>query len=97
MRAFDDPVDLIVYMLEKARAISLLKTLEDLSDVVFGDHWFLLNIRHEPVRWKYRIYRTEESISRQPIEKKIKGGNAAVPGNDEISGLCPSPEHRTWS
>ena len=44
MRAFDDPVDLIVYMLEKARSIALLKTLEDLSDVVFSDHWFLLYI-----------------------------------------------------
>jgi hypothetical protein len=38
MRAFDDPVDLVVYMLEKARAIALLKPLENLSDVVFGDH-----------------------------------------------------------
>jgi hypothetical protein len=38
MRAFDDPVDLIVDMLEKARAVALLKTLEDPSDVVFGDH-----------------------------------------------------------
>jgi len=38
MRAFDDPVDLIVYMLEKARAVALLKTLEDPSDVVFGNH-----------------------------------------------------------
>jgi hypothetical protein len=44
MRAFDDPVDLIVYMLEKARSIALLKTLEDLSDVVFSDHSFLLYI-----------------------------------------------------
>jgi hypothetical protein len=51
MRAFDDPVDLIVYMLEKARSIALLKTLEDLSDVVFSDHWFLLYIRQQPVRW----------------------------------------------
>jgi hypothetical protein len=51
MRAFDDPVDLIVYMLEKARSIALLKTLEDLSDVVFSDHWFLLYIRQRPVRW----------------------------------------------
>src|SRR6476469_8562947 len=50
MRAFDDPVDLIVYMLEKARSIALLKTLENLSDVFFGDHWFLLNIRNQPVR-----------------------------------------------
>jgi hypothetical protein len=42
MRAFDDPVDLVVYMLEKARAIALLKPLENLSDVVFGDHDILL-------------------------------------------------------
>ena len=44
MRAFDDPVDLIVYMLEKTRAVALLETLEYLSDVVFGDHRFLLYI-----------------------------------------------------
>jgi hypothetical protein len=29
MRAFDDPVDPIVYMREKARAIALLKALEN--------------------------------------------------------------------
>jgi hypothetical protein len=29
-------------MLEKARAIALLKPLENLSDVVFGDHDILL-------------------------------------------------------
>ena len=33
MRAFDDPVDFIIHMLEKARAVALLETLEDLSDV----------------------------------------------------------------
>jgi hypothetical protein len=38
MCAFDDPVDLIVYMLEKARAVALLKTLEDPSNIVFGNH-----------------------------------------------------------
>src|ERR1700735_5520883 len=38
MRAFDDPVDLVVYMLEEARAIALLELLENLYDVVFGDH-----------------------------------------------------------
>ena len=31
MRAFDDPVDLIVDMREEARAIALLETLEDPS------------------------------------------------------------------
>src|SRR5580658_3068826 len=45
MRAFDDPVDLVVYMREKTRAIALLKTLENLSDVVFGDHEILLRKR----------------------------------------------------
>src|SRR4029077_3394917 len=45
MHAFDDPVDLVVYMLEKARAVALLKTLEDPSDVVFSDHKLLLYIR----------------------------------------------------
>ena len=30
MRAFDDPVDLVVYMLEKARAVAVLKPLENL-------------------------------------------------------------------
>ncbi len=49
MRAFDDPVDLIVYMLEKAGAVALLKTLEGPSDVVFGDHKLLLYIREQPV------------------------------------------------
>jgi hypothetical protein len=29
-------------MLEKARAVALLKTFEDPSDVVFGDHEILL-------------------------------------------------------
>jgi hypothetical protein len=29
-------------MLEKARAVALLETLEGLPDVVFGDHKFLL-------------------------------------------------------
>ena len=51
MRACDDPVDLIVYMLEKARSIASLKTLEDLSDVVFSDHWLLLYMRQRLVRW----------------------------------------------
>src|SRR4029077_1063358 len=46
MRAFDDPVDLVIYMLEKARAIAVLEALENLSDVVFGDHQILL-YRHE--------------------------------------------------
>jgi hypothetical protein len=50
MRAFDDPVDLIVYMLEKAGAVALLETLEDPSDVVFGNHEFLLYLREQPVR-----------------------------------------------
>src|SRR5271155_3219046 len=44
MRAFDDPVDLVVYMLEKARAIALLKALENRSDVIFGNHEILLCI-----------------------------------------------------
>src|SRR5262245_43417972 len=42
MCAFDDPVDLVVNMLEKARAVALLETLEDLPDVVFRDHKSLL-------------------------------------------------------
>jgi hypothetical protein len=37
MRAFDDPVDLVVYMLEKTRSIAVLKALENRSDVVFGE------------------------------------------------------------
>jgi hypothetical protein len=45
MRAFDDPVDLVVDMLEKARAVALLKTFEDPSDVVFGYHKRLLYVR----------------------------------------------------
>src|SRR5271170_2292016 len=47
MRAFDDPVDFVVYMLEKARAIAVLEPLENLSDVVFGDHQILLCIREQ--------------------------------------------------
>lgn len=50
LRAFVDPVYLIVYMLEKARAISLLKTFEDLSDVVFGDHWSSCIYVTDPLR-----------------------------------------------
>src|SRR6202030_3128569 len=50
MRAFDDPVNPIVYMLEKARAIAALKALENLSDVVFGNHKLLLYLREQPVR-----------------------------------------------
>jgi hypothetical protein len=42
MRAFDDPVDLVVDMREKARAIAVLEVLENRSDVVFGDHEDLL-------------------------------------------------------
>src|ERR1700693_343710 len=48
MCAFDDPVDLIVDMLKKARAVALLETLEDLPDVIFGDHKFLLYIQCRP-------------------------------------------------
>src|ERR1700733_6760197 len=47
MRAFDDPVDLVVYMLEKTCAIAVLKALENLSDGVFGDHEILLCIREQ--------------------------------------------------
>src|ERR1700745_1562757 len=47
MRAFADPVDLVVYMLEKARAIAVLKPSKNLSDVVFGDHEILLCIREQ--------------------------------------------------
>src|SRR5277367_4342236 len=47
MRAFDDPVDLVVYMLEKARAIAVLEPFENLSDVVFGDHQILQWIREQ--------------------------------------------------
>jgi hypothetical protein len=43
MCAFDDPVDLIVYMLEKARPSPSSSTLEDRSDVVFGDRTALLH------------------------------------------------------
>ena len=45
MGAFDDPVDFVVYMLEKPRAIAALKPLENLSDVVLGDHEILLCLR----------------------------------------------------
>jgi hypothetical protein len=57
MCAFDDPVDLIVHMFEKARAVALLKTIEDPSDVVFGYHKHLLNLCEQPVarRWLGRI------------------------------------------
>jgi len=69
LRAFDDPVYLIVYMLEKARAISLLKTLEDLSDVVLSDHWFPLCIRHQPVRRTFRII-ARQSPAQGSLSKK---------------------------
>jgi hypothetical protein len=39
----------LVDMLEKARAVALLKTLEDPSDVVFGNHKLLLYLREQPV------------------------------------------------
>jgi hypothetical protein len=35
-------LDLIVDMLEKARVIALLEILEDLPDIIFGDHDLLL-------------------------------------------------------
>jgi len=47
MRAFDDPVDLIVYMLEKTRAVALLETLEDFSDVDLSNHKRLLSLREQ--------------------------------------------------
>src|ERR1700681_3457502 len=34
MRAFDDPVDLVVYMLEKTGSIAVLKALENRSEVI---------------------------------------------------------------
>ena len=37
-------IDLVVYMIEKACAIAVLKAPENLSDVVFGDHQILLYI-----------------------------------------------------
>ena len=42
MRAFDDPVDLIINMLEKGCAVALLNPLEDPSDIVFGNRKLLL-------------------------------------------------------
>src|SRR4029077_15267280 len=71
--SFDDPVDLIVYMLEKARSIALLKTLEDLSDVVFSDHWFLLYIRQRPVRWTC-------SEGSHATRVRARGKVAVIPG-----------------
>src|SRR5271155_5800420 len=50
MRAFDDPVDLVVYMLEKVGAVALLETLEDPLDVVLGNHELLLYLGEQPVR-----------------------------------------------
>src|SRR6202030_1606811 len=47
MGPFDDPVDLFVYMLEKTRAVALLETLEDFSDVDFGNHKCLLSLREQ--------------------------------------------------
>jgi hypothetical protein len=44
VRAFNDPVDLVIHMLEKARAIAVLQAVENLSDVVFGNHEFLLQM-----------------------------------------------------
>src|ERR1700686_5385736 len=57
MRAFDDPVDLVVDMFEKARAVALLETPEDLPDAVFGDHKCLLYMREQPAArpWLGRI------------------------------------------
>jgi hypothetical protein len=51
MCAFDDPVDLIVYVLEKACTIALLEPLEDASDVVFADHKLLLAARNIAMRF----------------------------------------------
>src|ERR1700733_14428293 len=50
VRAFDNPVDLIVDMLEKAGAIALLETFEQLPDVGFGNHKCLLWLREQPAR-----------------------------------------------
>src|SRR6476660_5033906 len=47
MCAFDDPVDLIIDMLEEARAAAFLKTLEYRSDVVFGNHKPLHYVRED--------------------------------------------------
>jgi hypothetical protein len=55
MRAFDDPVDLVVYMLEKARAIAALKLLENRSDVAFGDHQILLFYPRAIARRRYDV------------------------------------------
>src|SRR5262249_44787992 len=38
MRPLDDPVDVVVDMLEEARAVALLETSENLPDVVLADH-----------------------------------------------------------
>src|ERR1700756_3549314 len=59
MRAFDDPVDLIVYMLEKARTVALLKTLKDPSDVVFGNHNLLLYIIYASNPFARRVLQTD--------------------------------------
>ncbi len=59
MRAFDDPVDLIIYMLEKAGAVALLKTLKDPSDVVFGNHNLLLYIIYASNPFARRVVQTD--------------------------------------
>src|SRR4029077_16503547 len=69
MRAFDDPVDLIVYMLEKARSVALLKTLKDPSDVVFGNHNLLLYIIYASNPFARRVVQTNypQSLARRQV------------------------------
>src|SRR5580658_5740070 len=73
MRAFDDPVDLVVYMLEKARAIAFLKILENHSDVVFGDHRPLRYLPAQPVHshWFGRL--SSKQAHRSPMSATSNG------------------------
>src|SRR5450755_3670754 len=47
MRAFNDPVHLVVDVGEETRAIALFKALENRANVSFGDHRFLLSMREQ--------------------------------------------------
>src|SRR4029077_18906254 len=89
MHAFDDPVDLVVYMLEKAGAIAVLKPRENLSDVVFGDHKLLLC---NASNWSLDVGRTvlprNLELSATFVQYMIE---ASVIGFGDGHGAAPHP------